>query len=79
MTSNIFKTLFPKSTREALHATMNNSTVFKTYNQSNIEQLGVCAVRLRHKDKIAICRLFVVPGDGPALLGMSDIELLGIM
>ena len=36
--------------------------MLKTYNQSNIEQLDVCMVRLRHKDKIARCRFFVVPG-----------------
>ena len=39
----------------------------------------MCTVILRHKDKIAKCRLFVVPGDGPALLGIPDIELLGIV
>ena len=39
----------------------------------------MCTVRLRHKDKIAKCRFFVVPGDGPALLGMPDIELLDIL
>ena len=51
--------------------------MLKTYNQLNdIEQLGVCTVQLRHKEKIARCRIFVVPGDSPALLGMPDIELL---
>ena len=36
-------------------------------------------VRLRHKDKIAKCRLFLVPGDAPVLQGMPDIELLDIL
>ena len=72
-----FKMLFPKSTVEALHATGNNSLVLKTYNQSNIEQLGVCTIKLRHKDNIAKYRFFVVPGDSPAWLGIPDIELLG--
>ena len=75
----IFRTLFPKSTKEALHVTENNIVVLKTYNYSNIEQLGVCTVRLRHKDKIAICRIFAVPGDHPALLAMTDTELLNIL
>ena len=57
----------------------NNSVVFKTYNQSDIEQLGMCTVKLRHKNKSAQCRFFVVPGDGPALIGMPDIELLSVL
>ena len=44
-----------------------------------IEELGVCTVRLIHRDKNAKCRFFVVPGDDPALLGMTDIELLNIL
>ena len=55
MPLKIFKTLFPKSTIEPLHATK-NSVVLKTHNQSNIEQLGVCTVRLKHKDKTARCK-----------------------
>ena len=75
--------MFLKSTIEAWCATKNNAIMFKTFNNLNIEQLGVCTVKLSHKDKIARCRFFVVsfvmPGDGPTLLGMPDIELLGIL
>ena len=39
----------------------------------------MCSVKIRHKDKVARCRFFVVPGDGPALLGMPDIKLLSIL
>ena len=39
----------------------------------------MCTVRLRHTDKTARCRFFVVPGDGPTLLGMPYAELLGIL
>ena len=46
------------------------------YNQLGIEQLGACIVRLRHEDRTAKCRFFVVPGDSPSLLGMMDIEVL---
>ena len=53
--------------------------VLQIFNKSNIEQLGVSSVKLRHKDKAARCRIFVVTGDGPALLGMPDIELLVIL
>ena len=45
----------------------------------NVEELGVCMIKLRHKDMIARCRFFVVPGHGPALLGIPDTEFLGIL
>ena len=45
---------------------------------SNIEQLGICSIELRYKDKVGICRFFVVPDDSKMLLRMSDIGLLGI-
>ena len=51
----------------------------KTYNQLDIEQLGVCTMKLRHEDRNATCRFFVVPEDGQPLLGMPDIELLNIL
>ena len=34
---------------------------------------------MRHKDKIDKFSVFVVPGDGPALLGMPDIEVLDLL
>ena len=79
MPFTIFRNIFPKSHRQALHATKHNSVVLETYNQSNIEQSDVCTVRLRYNDKIARCRFFVVPGDSPALLGMPDIKLFDIL
>ena len=39
----------------------------------------MCTVRLGHKDKPTRCRFFVVSEDTLALLGMPDIELLGIL
>ena len=48
---------------------------FKAYTNSSIEHLGV----LRHKDKVARCRFFVVPGDFPALLELQDIKVLAIL
>ena len=73
------KSLFHKSKIEALHAIKNNVVVLKTYNNSNIEQIGAYSVKLRHKDKVVRCRFFVVLGDGSVLLEMPDIELLGIL
>ena len=55
--------------------------IFRTllYNQSDIDQLHVCTVGLRHKGKIDRCRFFVVAEDSPVLLGMPDIEFLVIL
>ena len=39
----------------------------------------MCTVRQIHADKIARLRIFVVPGDDPALQGMPEIELLDIL
>ena len=66
------------STMAELNATINKSIILKTYNQSNIEQLVRCLVKIRHIDKCVKCR-FLVPSDCPALLGIPDIELLGII
>ena len=79
MPFKIFRMLFPRSTRTALHVMKNNSVILKTYKHSGIEQLDVCTVRLRHKDKNAKCRFPVVSEDGPALLGMLDTKLLDII
>ena len=62
-----------------LNSTINRAIVLKTYNQSNIEQLSRCSIWIRHNDKCVKCGFFVVPGDGATLLGMPDIELLGII
>ena len=70
---------FQKSTLVALYTSKNSSIILKTYNQSDIKQLGVCTVILRHKIKDAKCRFLVVPGDSPALLGRPDIELPTIL
>ena len=45
----IFRMLFPKSMKAALP--VKNSVILQTYNQSSIEQLGVCIVISRHKNK----------------------------
>ena len=79
MPFRIFKSLFLKVTIQLLSATKNNSAILKMYSTSNIEQLGICSVWLKHKDKIIRCGFFVVPSDGPVLLGLLDIELLGLL
>ena len=77
MQSKVFKILVPKSALSycAPH-TKKKISHFKTYSQ--ISNIGMCTVGLRHKDKNAKCRFFVLPEDGSALLGMTDIKLLNI-
>ena len=62
-----------------LNATINRSIMLKTYNQSNIDQLGRCSIRIRNNDKHVKCRFFVVSGNAPALFGMWGIDLHGII
>ena len=78
MSFKIFKNSFLKLTIEPLHTTENNTVVLKTYNNTNIKQLDICTVQLRHKANIPKCRLFAVLTNGPALLGKLDMEVLGI-
>ena len=73
-----FRTLFPKSAIEAFHATK-YSVILKANSQSSIEQLGMCAIRLRHKDKTVRCRFFALPGNSPVMIDMPGIGLLGIL
>ena len=75
----VFTILLTKSTLATLHVTKNSSFVLKTFNQLDITQLCMHIAKLRYKDKGAKCRFFLVPGDGPELLGMPDIELLNIL
>ena len=56
-----------------------NAVILRTYNISNIEQLSICTFKLRHKGNVVKCKFFVFSGDGPALLGMVDVEVLGIL
>ena len=42
------------------------------------EQLGRCKIEIEHYKQIT-CEFFVVPGNGQALLGISDIENLDVL
>ena len=39
----------------------------------------MCKVKLQHNNKQKLCKFFVVPGNGQALLGMPDIDTLNII
>ena len=78
MPFNIFQILFPRATKEQL-VTRGNKNTQKTYSRTTLTQLSICKVKLKHNNKHKTCNLFVVPGNGQALLGMSDIETLDIL
>ena len=72
------KKLFPKITNEQLVATKYHNILLK-HNKTTITQLGTCAVELEHKNNKKKCRFFIVPRNGQASLGMSNIDMLNII
>ena len=60
-------------------ATRNTNIQLKLYNWTTVTQLGIYEVKIEHNNKHKKCNLFVVPGNGQALLGMPDIEILNIL
>ena len=51
----------------------------KTYYKTTITQLGICTVKIEHNNKHEMCQFFVVLGNGKALLGIPDIDVLNII
>ena len=52
MPFHIFKELYPRSTKEQLTATKNESIKLRMYNSTTITQLGRCTVRIeKNNDK----------------------------
>ena len=46
------------------------------YNRPTITQLGMCKVKLQYYNKQKNLQIFVVPGNGQALLVMPEIDIL---
>ena len=63
------KTLFPMTLKEKLEMFKSSSSVLKTCNKDTILQLSICIITITNKDEHKVCKFFVVPGNGPALLG----------
>ena len=75
----IFKKLFPRVTEPELAKTIKNHIKFKMYNKTVIIKLGMYMVILNYKDSKRKCEIFVVPGNGQALLGMPDTAVFNII
>ena len=61
---------------EQLAKHKDKNVVLQTYDKTGIAYLGVWNITIEHKDKKGICIFFVLPGNGPALLVIPDIEML---
>ena len=58
---------------------MKDTTMLRTYNSTAITQFWRCSVVIENNNKCKNYIFFVVPGDGDAILGMADIELLNLL
>ena len=65
--------------KEQLKRSVKGNIKLKTYNGTHIMQPGMCAVHIKFKNIKKRCVLFVVPGNGQALLGMPDMVALNII
>ena len=72
----IFKKLFKNIRAEQLKKTIKGHIRLRTYNRTNITQLGTCMVVVKFKNIKKRCVFFVVPGNGPVLLWMPDTAAL---
>ena len=79
MPLHLYKKLLPRATKEQLVATKNKIIQLKMYNKTAISQLGICKVKIQHGNAQKMCKFFVDPGNGQALLGMPDINMLNII
>ena len=79
MSLYIFKKVFKDTTDEVLRKSIKSNIRLHTYNNTNITQLGMCAVLIKFKNVKKCCVLFVGLGNGQALLGMPDTAALNII
>ena len=57
----------------------NEKVILCTHNNSGIPQLGVYIVQIMHKGIQKPCRLFIILGEGPVLLGMPDVQTFELL
>ena len=64
---------------EQLKRTIKGHIRLRTYNKTNITQLGICTVVIKFKNIKKRCVFYVVLGNSPALLGMPDTAALKLI
>ena len=72
----MFKKLFKNTSEEQLGKSIKSHIGLRTYNKTNITQLGMCMVVIKLKNIKKRCVFFVVPGNGQVLLRMPDTAAL---
>ena len=73
MPVSTFKNLFFRANMKQLSQYKDKKHQSAYLQQKSIDQLECATYIIKHKDKQRLCRLFVVPGNCPALIGMPDI------
>ena len=71
--------MFKNFTEEQLKRTIKGHIRLRTYNRTNITQLGTCAVVIKFKNIKRRCVFLVVAGNGPVLLRMPDTAALKLI
>ena len=74
----VYQTFFPCVTQVQLEQSKRSQTHLEAYYGSEIKQLGICWLKLHFKNKSFVCTFYTVKFE-TALLGLSDIEKLGII
>ena len=62
-----------------LAATRDTNIKLKAFNQTTITQFCIRRLKIEHNYKYKMCNFFVVSGNGQAILGMPDIEILSLL
>ena len=75
----IFKKLCSNRSVEQLKRSIRNNIKLKTYNATQIKELGMCMATIKFKNCKKKYVFFVVPGNGQALLGIPDTVALNII
>ena len=70
----LFKRLCGKRSIEQIKKSIKNNIKLKTYNVTQIKQLGMCMATIKLKNFKKKCVFFVVQGNGQSFLGMPDIS-----
>ena len=76
---HVYRRLFTRATQKHLATIRNKDVQLKTYNWTIITQLGICKVKIDHSNQQKMSKFFVVPGNGQALLGITDTDMLIII
>ena len=61
---NTFRNLFPRATVKQLAKHKDKGSFCKCSKKTRIPHVGVCSIKIKHKNKQRLCKLFVIPRNG---------------